>query len=107
MLSNTTVDMPIFLSPRLKVKFWEVRKLIFLLQSFYYAAVQILSGSKADCMEIIILKDEAKAYSRCTHVSVHLLSNLTDTAAHRRNAIDQESRVNIIHVDAKNRLVYS
>ena len=57
MLSNTTVDMPIFLSPRLKVKFWEVRKLIFLLQSFYYAAVQILSGSKADCMEIIILRN--------------------------------------------------
>jgi len=68
-LSNTALDMPIFLSPKLKVRLWDLRKLRFLLLSSYYAAIQIISGSNADCMEIVVLRNLApESYARSESV---------------------------------------
>ena len=79
-LSNTALDMPIFLSSKLKVKLWDLRKLRFLLLSSYYAAIQIISGSKADCMEIVVLRNlapESHARSESVQPLYPYISSLT------------------------------
>jgi len=72
MLSNTALDMPI--------KPWDLRKLRFLLLSSYYAAIQIISGSKADCMKIVVLRNlapESHARSESVQPLYPHISSLT------------------------------
>ena len=54
--SNTALDLPIFLPARLKVNLWQVKKLKSLLQAPYFAVIQVVNGTTADLMDVVVLR---------------------------------------------------
>jgi len=56
MFSNSTLEVPIYLPDRLRVPFWKVKRLKSLLQSSYYATIQIIHGGAAESMELLVLR---------------------------------------------------
>ena len=58
-LINTVLDMAIPLPRKIRVPFWRINKLRMLLQTHYYATIQILTDLSDRSMEIVVLRQAA------------------------------------------------